>query len=137
MENIAIYMRLSKEDEYIKDESNSITSQKIMLLNYVSTDEELKGNKILQFVDDGYSGTNLNRPGMQDMLKRVKEIRADGFYYRERKHESHVLKGKVFCGGCGKRMAHSYQGRPKYICNTRYYGSGYVVGEEAGVDATV
>lgn len=52
-------------------------------------------------------------------------------------HESHVLKGKVFCGGCGKRMVHSYQGRPKYVCNTRYYGSGYVVGEEAGVDAAV
>ncbi len=52
-------------------------------------------------------------------------------------HESHVLKGKVFCGGCGKRMVHSYQGRPKYVCNTRYYGSGYVVGEEAVVDATV
>ncbi|MDD3414193.1 MAG: recombinase family protein [Lachnospiraceae bacterium] len=44
-----------------------------MLLNYVSADEELKGNTILQFVDDGYSGTNLNRPGMQDMLKRVRE----------------------------------------------------------------
>ena len=73
MENIAIYMRLSKEDEYIKDESNSITSQRLMLLNYVSADEDLKGNNILQFVDDGYSGTNLNRPGMQDMLKRVRE----------------------------------------------------------------
>jgi hypothetical protein len=48
-----------------------------------------------------------------------------------------VLKGKVFCGGCGKRMAHSYQGRPKYVCNTRYYGSGYVVGVEAGVDEAV
>ena len=44
-----------------------------MLLNYVSSDEDLKGNNILQFVDDGYSGTNLNRPGMQDMLKGVRE----------------------------------------------------------------
>lgn len=35
----------------------------------------------------------------KDMFERVKEIRADGFYYGERKHESHVLKGKVFCGG--------------------------------------
>ena len=73
----------------------------------------------------------------KDMFEKAKKIRADGFYYGERKHESHVLKGKVFCGGCGKRMAHSYQGRPKYVRNTRYYGSGYVVGEEAGVDAAV
>ncbi len=73
----------------------------------------------------------------KDMFEKAKKIRADGFYYGERKHESHVLKGKVFCGGCGKRMVHSYQGRPKYVCNTRYYGSGYVVGEEAGVDAAV
>jgi site-specific DNA recombinase len=62
------------------------------------------------------------------MFEKAKKIRADGFYYGERKHESHVLKGKVFCGGCGKRMVHSYQGRPKYVCNTRYYGSGYMVG---------
>ena len=72
MENVAIYMRLSKEDEYIKDESNSVTSQRLMMLNYLSGHEELKGNKILQFVDDGYSGTNLNRPGMQDMLEKIR-----------------------------------------------------------------
>jgi len=72
MENVAIYMRLSKEDEYTKDESNSITSQRLMMLNYLSNHEELKGNKILQFVDDGYSGTNLNRPGIQDMLEKVR-----------------------------------------------------------------
>lgn len=42
---IAIYLRLSKEDEDIRDESNSITNQRAMLKEYVSknfTDYKLK-----------------------------------------------------------------------------------------------
>ena len=31
MEQIAIYLRLSKEDEFVKDESNSITNQRVFM----------------------------------------------------------------------------------------------------------
>lgn len=37
------------------------------------------------------------------------------------KHPRHCLCGKVFCGNCGKPMAHQMAGRPKYHCSTRLY----------------
>ena len=36
-----IYLRLSKEDELTRDESNSISNQRIMLMKYVNEHEEL------------------------------------------------------------------------------------------------
>ena len=65
----ALYCRLSRDDEYSGD-SVSIQTQKTMLNQYAKdhgfTDCEY-------FVDDGYSGTNFNRPDFQRMLKLVKE----------------------------------------------------------------
>jgi len=39
------------------------------------------------------------------------------------KRELHVLCGKVIRGSCGRNMAHSYQGIPKFLCNSRYFSS--------------
>lgn len=72
---IAIYARLSKEDEKNDDESNSIVMQCTMLEKFV------QGNfpeyQLLRFVDDGYTGTNFNRPGIQDLLMQVKDCQVD------------------------------------------------------------
>ncbi|MBQ0072225.1 MAG: recombinase family protein, partial [Spirochaetales bacterium] len=54
----ALYCRLSRDDE-LQGESNSITNQKSILLKYA---EENGFRNIEFFVDDGYSGTNFNRP---------------------------------------------------------------------------
>lgn len=70
MMNIAIYMRLSKEDEFSHEESNSISMQRLLLRDYVR--EHFPDAKILEFFDDGYSGTNFDRPGIQDLLDRVR-----------------------------------------------------------------
>ena len=35
MEQIAIYLRLSKEDEFVKDESNSITNQRAFIRGFI------------------------------------------------------------------------------------------------------
>ena len=77
MGSIGLYMRLSKEDNYIKDESNSITNQRLLLLNFVATNEDLKGKQILQFTDDGYSGTSMNRPRVQALLEQVRNEQID------------------------------------------------------------
>lgn len=45
------YLRLSRDDEDSKDESNSITNQRLMIQQYVDADEELCGAKIRFFVD--------------------------------------------------------------------------------------
>ena len=68
--NIAIYMRLSKEDDFCHEESNSITMQRLLLRDYVR--EQFPQGKIFEFSDDGYSGTNFDRPGVQALLDGVK-----------------------------------------------------------------
>lgn len=72
---IAIYMRLSKEDEILKDESNSIHTQRMLLKEYII--DHFENYEILEFQDDGYTGTNLNRPGLLALLELVKESALD------------------------------------------------------------
>lgn len=73
MDKLAIYLRLSLEDADDKDESNSISSQRAMLHAYIRSDRELREKEVLEFCDDGYSGTSMERPGMQRLLKEVKD----------------------------------------------------------------
>lgn len=72
---IAIYMRLSKEDDKKKEESSSISNQRMMLQKYVN--ENFSAYELMEFADDGYTGTNFNRPGMQQMLEQVKNAAID------------------------------------------------------------
>lgn len=78
MEYLAMYLRLSIEDEKAienglnKDESNSISNQRKQIYEYIHHDSELRRYEAVEFCDDGYSGTNMERPGMQKMLKEVK-----------------------------------------------------------------
>lgn len=73
MDRLAIYLRLSLEDADDKDESNSISSQRILLLDYICNNKELEGKEVSEFCDDGYSGTNMERPGMQRLLKEIRD----------------------------------------------------------------
>ncbi|MGN0245859.1 MAG: recombinase family protein [Lachnospiraceae bacterium] len=72
MEQIAMYLRLSKEDEFIRDESNSITNQRAFIRSFINKDKALRKMNVLEFVDDGYTGKNMDRPDMQRMLDLVK-----------------------------------------------------------------
>lgn len=63
----ALYSRLSCDDD-LQGDSNSIKNQKAMLGKYAQE----HGYKNPQFyVDDGYSGTNFNRPDFQRMIKDI------------------------------------------------------------------
>lgn len=63
----ALYERLSRDDDQAGD-SNSIVNQKKYLEDYARG----KGfSNIVHFTDDGYSGTNFNRPGFQSMIAEV------------------------------------------------------------------
>ena len=66
----ALYCRLSNEDS-LDGESNSIQNQRRILSDY-ARDKKLP-NPVF-FIDDGYSGTDFDRPGFQEMLD---EIEAD------------------------------------------------------------
>lgn len=47
MEQIAMYLRLSKEDEFIRDESNSITNQRALIRSYINKDKALRKMNVL------------------------------------------------------------------------------------------
>ena len=62
-----LYGRLSKEDEQ-NGESNSITNQRKILTKYA----EENGFEDYEFVfDDGYSGSNFDRPSLNKILEDV------------------------------------------------------------------
>lgn len=67
--NTCGYVRLSHEDGD-KEESNSVTGQKDLIRDYLSRNPELRecGMK----VDDGYTGSNFDRPAFQEMMAEVK-----------------------------------------------------------------
>jgi site-specific DNA recombinase len=69
---IAMYLRLSDEDRD-QEESNSIKNQRILLREYIQRTPELSGMPVEEFVDDGYSGVNYDRPEFQRMLRKARE----------------------------------------------------------------
>ena len=67
MNRVAIYIRLSKED-LNGSTSESVVNQKSLLTKYV------KDNNFVLFdiyIDDGYSGTNFDRPAFKKMIKDI------------------------------------------------------------------
>ena len=69
--NVGIYCRLSNDDER-EGESVSIENQKLLLQRYV---RERGWNEIDVYIDDGYSGTNFQRPGVQRLIGDAKSGR--------------------------------------------------------------
>ncbi len=72
---LAFYLRLSSADGDLasdnKDESNSIENQRMLLQTFVNSREDLSGD-ILEYIDDGYTGTNFDRPGFKRMIDDAK-----------------------------------------------------------------
>ena len=71
--SVALYIRLSQEDEdngKEKQESNSVTSQKTLLNEFVEEHDDLVVYDT--YIDDGYTGTDFNRPSFQKLLEDMK-----------------------------------------------------------------
>lgn len=77
MKKIAGYYRLSVEDDVISVESNSIANQRLFIKSFIDKDKELRKYEFCEFYDDGYSGTTMNRPGMQALLELIKKNEID------------------------------------------------------------
>ncbi len=75
---IAFYLRLSIADGDLgrdgKDESNSIENQRNLLESYIKQHEELNGD-VIEYIDDGYSGTKFDRPAFIRMIEDAKKKR--------------------------------------------------------------
>lgn len=63
----ALYPRLSRDDD-VQGDSNSIVNQKKLLSKYAK-DHHFPNPKF--YVDDGYTGTNFNRPGFQELIEDI------------------------------------------------------------------
>ena len=104
---VAIYVRLSLEDG-TEQESASIGNQRLLLLDFIRNSPDLYGAKVVEFSDDGYSGKNFDRPGVQTLLKAafggevqcilVKDISRFGRLYHGRKlhHPCVSVQGSAF-----------------------------------------
>jgi site-specific DNA recombinase len=73
---LALYLRLSQEDRGIYenklDESNSITDQRELLYEFFRNHSEFAKAQIVEFCDDGYSGTSFDRPGIKSLIEQAK-----------------------------------------------------------------
>ena len=67
--NTALYLRLSRDDDNEGD-SNSIQTQRMMLRDYAQTHGLLV---VDEYVDDGWSGTNYDRPSFQRMIDDIED----------------------------------------------------------------
>lgn len=78
---IAAYQRISRADGDLgkdgKDKSNSIENQKELIQRYISCKESLQNVPVMDFVDDGYTGSNFDRPGFQQMMDGVRNGKID------------------------------------------------------------
>lgn len=67
---VGIYIRLSREDGD-KEESSSVTNQREILKRFIKENKELL--LIKEYVDDGYSGTNFDRPAFKQMQRDIEK----------------------------------------------------------------
>ncbi len=98
---VAVYLRLSSSDEEtgaVKKESDSIASQRLLINEYLNAHGELRTYERVEFLDDGYSGVNSDRPQLSAMM-------------------SHVLSGEVgvICVKDFSRFFRNYVEAGRYI----------------------
>ena len=124
---VAAYLRLSKEEYNNEKESNSITNQRQIIDSYL---EEHKEYKLVDYyVDDGYSGTNFDRPEFQRMLEDIKNKKIDVIIIKDlsRLGRNYIETGnfvEVVFPAMGVSVISVNE---KYeIDSSDYYGSDYV-----------
>lgn len=91
---VGIYIRLSQEDRDKKYESDSesVINQKELLRSYVKNNNF---NLIKEYVDDGFSGTDFDRPAFKEMLEDIKNKKINCVIVKDlsRFGRDHVMTG--------------------------------------------
>ncbi|MCR5146460.1 MAG: recombinase family protein, partial [Clostridia bacterium] len=92
--NVGIYIRLSQEDKDKKyeSESESVTNQRELLREYVKNNNL---NLVEEYVDDGYSGTNFERPGFKRLLDDIHDNKINCVIVKDlsRLGRDHIMTG--------------------------------------------
>ena len=83
----AIYIRLSDEDNnvdgIVKPESNSVAAQRILIRDYMQRNNFSTPADTLEYVDDGFSGTNFQRPAFRRMMDDAKHGEIGGIIVKD------------------------------------------------------
>lgn len=97
-EILGLYLRLSDEDDLkgFGSDSGSIENQRKLLTDYINARPDLAQYEVMEFIDDGYTGTNFERPAMQRMLElvKVKRIKCIAVKDFSRFGRNYILVGK-------------------------------------------
>ena len=92
--NVGIYIRLSQEDRDKKYESDSesVANQRELLRDYVKNNGF---NLVGEYVDDGFSGTNFDRPGFKKMMDDVQNNKINCIIVKDlsRLGRDHIMTG--------------------------------------------
>ena len=119
----ALYERLSRDDEQA-GESNSIQNQKKYLEEYARQ----KGlRNIRHFYDDGYSGTNFNRPGFAALLEEIEAGRVETLVVKDlsRFGRNYLQVGYYVWGGSTPETSFDCSGFVSYVLtNSGLYNTG-------------
>ena len=79
---LGVYRRLSADEmKSDKDESNSVSNQKKLIDYYLSDKKDMVVYKY--YADDGYTGTDFNRPGYHEMLDDIYNKRINGIIIKD------------------------------------------------------
>ncbi len=92
-EKFASYLRLSIDDGD-KVESNSISNQRALVQSYAESHPDI--HILEEYVDDGYTGTNFDRPGFKKMVADIEEGKINGVIVKDlsRFGRDHIGVGK-------------------------------------------
>ncbi len=73
IEQVAIYARISKKDTMgiSSKESQSISNQIALAQEFIAGDSQLSKMQVQIFRDEGYTGTNMERPAVQKLLANI------------------------------------------------------------------
>ncbi len=94
--NVGIYIRLSQEDrdkdKKYESDSESVANQKELLRDYVKKNNF---NLVNEYVDDGFSGTDFDRPGFQKLMEDIKNKKINCVVVKDlsRLGRDHVMTG--------------------------------------------
>jgi len=126
------YLRISSEDIDFDGlnnyESNSITLQRALLDDFIAKTPEFENCEILEAVDDGRSGTNFQRPGIQRVLELVERGKIQCVIVKDL---SRFGRNHLEVGGYLEKLFPAKGVR--FISVTELYDSAQHIGETGGL----
>ena len=105
-ERLAAYYRTSLEDfnraHGLADQSQSIENQRKVVMEYLRGNEELSGYSVLEFIDDGLTGTNTDRPQFQAMIEAARRGEVSCVIVKDLRHCKRPVPVRTELLGCGR-----------------------------------